>query len=160
VSALLETIKDTLSTERQKARRLYAAIVRRDGTPDARSGDAADLRKAMQTLGFSEETLARDRAAIAESKRLAESIPADADGLADALAARQADRQREGAECRAKRRDLMEQFRTAAERERTLEAEAAADETDTHRRIDDVQDARARLAQLRRSHALVLGNDE
>lgn len=159
MSALLETIKDTLSTERQKARRQYAAIVRRDGTPDARSGDAADLRKAMSTLGFTEQLLAADLAAIAESKQLANAIPADADTWSDALAARQADRQREAAECRAKRRQLMEQFRQCAERERTLEAHAAADETDTHRRIDDVQDARARLANLRRSHALVLGDD-
>jgi hypothetical protein len=160
VSALLDTIKDTFAGEKAKARRTYASIVRRADTPDAKPADAKELRAAMATLGFSEDQLARDLAAVAESNRLAGAIPADADTWSDALAARHADREREAAECRAKRRDLLEQFRNASAREQVLAAEGAADENDTRRRIDDVQDARAKLATLRRTHALVLGDDE
>ncbi len=156
---LVDAIRDAVTTERGMARKIYARIVQRDGTPDAKPSDPEDLRQAMLVLQYTPDVLERHLAARREVARLEASIPPDADGLAAALALRQDDRRQRAAALRQTRRDLLRQFRDAAEAEASIGQDALADEQRTNERISSIDNARQRVEQLRRDNALVFGGD-
>ena len=156
---LVDSIRTAFASEKAMAQRIYSTIVQRAETDAAKDSDPADLAEALRVLKWEPDIVERHLSARREVARLAPTAEQDPEQLERALALRQHERQVKATGLRQHRRDLLREFKEAAEAERGLERDAEQDEQRTRAKIHNVIDAQRRVAQLRADNAIVFGSE-